>query len=138
MTDDYLGFGDPVERQIARGPAFIVGPRVGPREVEVLEQLHRLGSKDFPAASETLFTMETDDGLEIWDPPTAPNWIDQGVRWQRIMQWPSVPTVADAEAYQANARRALVASWWDRLAAARADDEAGRPARGSRAVKPEG
>jgi hypothetical protein len=126
MNEDFLGFEDPADRRAEQGPAFIVGPKTGQRELLVIEEMHRRGSAEFPGCYQITFTMDDENG-EIWDPPVAPDYIDEGVRWQRLMRWPEIPDVESAKAHQANARRALVAAWWDRLAAARAEDEAERP-----------
>jgi hypothetical protein len=115
------------------GPALMPGGRVGLNELLVLEQMTRFGARDFPGAGDIVFTAVTRDGEEIFDPPQPPDHRDEGERWQAIMTWPTVPTVAEAIAFAVNARRGLLAAWWDRLAAARAADEAERP--GSSAPK---
>lgn len=132
--EDFLGFGDPADKRASRGPAFYAPPMATTRELFVFEEMHRKGSADFPGAGEILFTCEDEEtGEEIWDPPAAPAFRDEAKRWQRIMKWPTVPTVAEAVAFQNNAVAALLSAWWDRLAAARAEDDAERPP-----VKPKG
>lgn len=133
---DWLGFNDPDERKAAAGPAFIVAPKVGQRELVVMEEMGRRGSADFLGSTEIVFTtVDPETGAEIWEQPQAPDFVAEGERWQRIMSWPTVPTIADAEAFVINARRALLAAWWDRLAAARVEDDAERPATPSRSPK---
>ncbi|WP_338830440.1 hypothetical protein [Bradyrhizobium sp. 27S5] len=127
MTDtDWLGFEDPVERRAAQGPALVIPATLGPAELLVLEQMHRMG--DDPACNRVLF-VDTDEasGEEIWAPPAKGDRIDEGERWKAIMRWPVIPDIRDAEAFKANALAARLAKWWDRLKAARAEDEAERP-----------
>jgi hypothetical protein len=133
MTEDFLGFGDPAEQRAAQGPAFIAGARVGPRELIVLEEMSRKGAKAFSGASDVIFTADDDveTGAEIWDPPQPPDFVDEGKRWQAIMRWPEIPSIADAEQFQAHVRRGLLAAWWSRLASARQADDAERPGSGA-------
>jgi hypothetical protein len=128
MIDD---LSDDPDTGPQKGAALITAPSVGQNELIVLEQMHRFGSRDFPGSGEVLFTMETESGDEVWDAPVAPDFLDEGVRWAKIMSWPRVPEIWEAEAFQLNARRACMASWWSRLAAPRALDDqqpAGRSA----------
>jgi hypothetical protein len=125
MTDDYLGFGDEAERRGAVDFALISHPPMGPCELIVAEQMHR--KQDAPECNRILFATVTDDGVEVLEEPLA---------WQRIMRWPREPTVAEVQQFQLNARASRLAAWWERLAAAKAeDDSAARPVR---ATKPEG
>lgn len=125
MTDepiDYLGLGDPAEQGAAQGPALVVPAKMGPRELAVAEQMHRLGAS--LAANRLLFTVADDvTGVEDWAPKARGDHFDEAERWKAIMRWPRIPTVDEAQAFQHNARVARLAKWWDRLAAARADDE---------------
>ncbi|SDI54668.1 MULTISPECIES: hypothetical protein [Bradyrhizobium] len=128
MTDsseDFLGLTDAAERRLAQGPAMITGEPLGPFELAALEEMSRKDTD--PNAGLVVFTSTSEDGVET---------LDQPLVWQRVMRWPRPPTVEEVEAWQANARAARRARWWDRLAAARArDEEAARPVR---AAKPGG
>lgn len=121
MTEDYLGFEDPVERQAAQGPAFIVTEPLGPRELKVYHDMMLAVPR---AAREMVFTAtdETTDE-ELWEVNPPPRYYHGGEHWQKIMDWPTVPTIEEAMAFKFNAQVSTLAAWWPRLAAARALDE---------------
>jgi len=123
MTDDYLGLEDSAERVAASGPALMVPSKVGPRELIVLEEMHR---RDDDLACNRLIFTEVDDvaGEERWATRARGDENDEASRWKTIMGWPRIPTVEEAQQFKANALAARLARWWDRLAAARAEDEA--------------
>ncbi len=121
MTEpDYLGFGDEAERRAAQGPALIVSAPFGARELIVAEQLHR--KEDLEACNRLVFIAVNDE--------TGEETLEEAETWQRIMRWPREPTIAEIEAFRLNAKATRAARWWQRLAEARAldDAEAAQPA----------
>jgi hypothetical protein len=127
MIEDLSG-GDDDDGKPPVGPALMLGAKMGDNELRMYEFMIRSGSRQFPGSADVMFTFLTDDGDAIWDPPVPPDFVDEAKRWQDLMSWPTVPTIEEARAFQTNARAALLAAWWDRLAAARAEDDAVRPA----------
>lgn len=111
--EDYLGFTDPADRRAEQGPALISYPSLGPAELIVAEQMHR--KDDVVEANKISFVMVDDE--------TGAETLEDAAAWQRILEWPREPDVAEVQAAQVNARAARLARWWDRLAAARAEDE---------------
>jgi hypothetical protein len=97
-----------------KGAALIVGPAVGDTELRLLEEMHRNGGlPEYVGAGVPLFVNQDEEtGAEIWDD-------GQGAKWQKIMSWPREPTIAEAEAWKANAGARLKAAFWDRLQRAR-------------------
>jgi hypothetical protein len=125
-TEDWLGLGDEQDRRAAAGPALISHPSLGPRVLLMVEQMHR--KSDAVACNRILFVTVNDvDGTETLEEPLI---------WQREMRWPREPTIAEVQQFQTFARASRLAAWWDRLAAANAEDEAERL--GQRATKPDG
>jgi hypothetical protein len=98
----------------AQRPAFVVAPAATPAELLVLEEMHRNGARpEYAGAGILLFVaIDEETGAEDWDE-------GQGAKWQKIMSWPRVPTIAEAEAWKANAEARLNAAYWDRLQRAR-------------------
>jgi hypothetical protein len=128
MIEDLISGDDDDSGSPPVGPAFMPGAKMGPSELPMYEVMHLRGGKDFPGSREVLFTaINEEDGSEIWDPPQPPDFADDSKTWQRLMGWPRVPTVAEARAFQLNARMGLLAAWWTRLAAARSEDDQRRP-----------
>lgn len=113
MTEDYLGLGDEAERRAQQDPGFIVRPAMGSQELITAGAMHR--KADLPACNKLLFITVLDDGSEV---------LEEGQTWQRLMRWPVEPSIAEVQAFQANARARRAVEWWDRLAAAKAKDDA--------------
>jgi hypothetical protein len=130
VFDDLTGgFDLEADSNAPLGPALISCWTAGPAEILVLEEMHRKGAAAFPGSTKVMFTAQDDTtGEETWPAPMPPDFVDIGLVWQRLMDWPVVPIPDVAQAFVLSARLGLLAAWWDRLAAARAEDEAVRPA----------
>jgi hypothetical protein len=89
----------------------VTGDQAGNYELQALEMMHRDGaSREFKGHGVLLFT---EDGK-----------LENDNVWQKVMNWPCLPTLAEAEAWKFNAEARLLAKWSDTLATARKLDEA--------------
>ncbi|MCU1340395.1 MAG: hypothetical protein JWO19_5976 [Bryobacterales bacterium] len=113
MIEDLVSSDDDDSANPPAGPALMLPAKMGPMELLVAEELHR--RDDLPAANTIVFTMlDEETGVEI---------LEEGERWRKIMGWPTVPSIEDAQAFQLNVRRARLAKWWNKLRDAKAEDD---------------
>lgn len=120
MFDDLLLDDDPENPPLVTG-GLVVPATLADRELRICERVHRFAAI---AATKLIFTMADDDGSnERWEPTVT---IDRetGIQttryldaesWQAIMSWPREPTIAEALAYQANARARLAVDTWEAM-----------------------
>jgi hypothetical protein len=123
---DWLGLSDADELARKRPPAFLVGPPMGNEELRVAERLHLASQrqKEFAGATEPIFTIEDEAGVERLP-------IDQAAKWGAIMRWPKqrrLPTLEEVEQFQASRDNALYRQFWDQLREAVIKDAAGKAA----------
>jgi hypothetical protein len=95
MTDDFLGglLLDDGDSAAKPSPAFITYPPIPAAELLGVERVFRLASS--AAVKSILFTREDEDtGGEVWDD------VAEAERWRAIMDWPVLPTIAEASAFK--------------------------------------
>jgi hypothetical protein len=73
------------------GPALIV-PGANP-QLEISEQMYRCARRDFPGSGEVIF-------VDV-DEQTGEEMFFYAERWQRLLTWPRLPTLAEAEQWKA-------------------------------------
>jgi hypothetical protein len=117
MTDDILISDltlDDDNSVAERQPALVVPARATQAELLVLEEMFRMSP--FPGTGEMMF-------IDV-DEETGEEMFVNAERWQVLMKWPRLPTISEADAWQANAEARLLATYWDRLRAAKESDAA--------------
>jgi hypothetical protein len=117
MTDtNPFGMGA-IRRQVAapeelKAGALVVGAVVPAEELQLHDQMYREAARDFPGSGEILFEDGNPDAdnegdwysvkraYGYWKSPVI---MTEAQRWQRLMDWPRLPTYEEASQWQASA-----------------------------------
>jgi hypothetical protein len=110
---DFLGLNDADEKRAKRPPGFISSPPMQECEMQVSQAMYlaSLRDKQFAGASEPIFSIEDEDGVETME-------IGEALKWQALMGWPKearLPTLPEVEQFQRARDSALHRAYWDRL-----------------------
>jgi len=123
---DFLGLNDADEKRAKRPPGFISSPPMQECEMQVSQAMYlaSLRDKQFAGASEPIFSIEDEDGVETME-------IGEALKWQALMGWPKearLPTLPEVELFQRARGNALYRAYWDRLREAVVQDAANKEA----------